>query len=80
MPTPKEKLNEIVNNLDEKQLAEVIDFAEFINNKAEREFWDNLPEDDEPLTEEDLQSVKEGEKDFREGKTYSFDEVFGKNE
>ncbi len=80
MATPKEKLNEMVNNLNEKHLAEVLDFVEFLNNKEDKEFWDNLPEDDEPLTEEDLQAIRAGKEDILKGETLSFEEVFGNNE
>lgn len=80
MATPKEKLNELINYLDEKQLSEVVDFAEFLKNKAEKEFWDNLPEDDEPLTEEELKVIKEGVEDLKTGKTISHEEFLSKYE
>lgn len=84
MAIPKEKLNErlneIVNRLNEKHLAEIVDFAEFLNNKAEQEFWDNLPEDDEPLTNEDLQAIKEAEEDLKNGRTISHEEFLAKYE
>ena len=35
----------------------------------------NAPEDDEPLTEEDLQAIAEGEEDARLGLTISLDEL-----
>ena len=76
MATSKDKLNEIINLLNENQLSEVAEFAEFIKNKSEKDFWNNLPGDNEPLTEEELQIVKEAEKDLKEGKTLEYDEVF----
>jgi hypothetical protein len=84
MAIPKEKLNErlneLINYLDDKQLSEIVDFAEFLNSKADREFWDNLPEDDEPLTEEDLQAIKEAEEDLKAGKTISHEEFLSEYE
>jgi len=80
MATPKEKLIEKINYLDEKRLSEVVDFVEFLETKMEKEFWENLPEDDEPLTKKDLQAIKEGEEEFLRGETLSFEEVFGKDE
>jgi hypothetical protein len=76
MATSKDMLNEIVNQLEEKQIAEVINFAEFLRDKSDKEFWKNIPVDDEPLTEEELQAIKEGEEDLRTGKTLTHNEVF----
>ncbi|MFH0702030.1 MAG: hypothetical protein V2B14_00625 [bacterium] len=80
MATPKEELNKIINQLNEKQISEVINFAEFIKNKFEKDFWENIPLDDEPLTDEDLQAIKEGEEELKTGKTLTYDEVFGNND
>lgn len=80
MATEKEKLNELIDYLNEKQLSEVIDFVEFLKNKTEKEFWENIPEDDEPLTDVEKQIIEEARKDFKAGKTLKFDEVFGKDE
>ena len=62
MATAKERLNEIVESLNEVELAEIIDFAEFINNKRQKLFdeaFKNVSEIDESLTEEELKSLKE---------------------
>jgi len=42
--------------------------------KRNKSFWDNIPEDDEPLTDEELEAIKDGEKDLKAGNTLSFDE------
>ncbi len=80
MKTHKEKLDEIINQLDDNQVAEIVDFAEFLKNKTEREFWKNLPVDDEDVTEDDLTSIKEGEEDLKSGRSMSYEEVFGNEE
>lgn len=52
-------------------------------NKRARELkkaLKNAPEIDEPLTEEELQAIKEADEDVKSGKTLSYKEVFEKNE
>jgi len=54
MSTPQEKLNEIIQDMNEFEIAEVIDFAEFVKHRKRKSFLDalnNAPEVDEPLTE-----------------------------
>lgn len=80
MATPKDKLTELINQLNDNQISEVIDFTEFIKNKAQKDFWNNLPEDEEHLTEDDLRAIKEGKEDFKAGKTLKHNEVFGNND
>ena len=80
MATPKDKLNEILNNLNEAELSEVANFAEFLALKKEKAFWHNLPEDDEPLTAEELEAIKEAKEDFKAGRTLTFEEVFKNND
>ncbi len=38
MATAKDKLNKIIENFNEIELSEVVDFAEFINEKREKVF------------------------------------------
>ena len=83
MATPKDKLNEILNNLDEFEIIEAIDFIEFLQQKRARELRDvlnNAPEDDEPLTAEELEAIKEAQEDFKSGRTLTFEEVFRQND
>lgn len=65
MATPKEKLDEIIENLNELELAEVIDFADFINNRKQKLFdeaFENVIEVEESLTEEELKKLDEAKK------------------
>lgn len=83
MSTPQDKLNEIIQDLNEFKMAEMNDFTEFMKYRKRNSFLDalnNAPEVDEPLTEEELQDVKEAEEDVKLGKILSSREVFGKNE
>lgn len=79
MVTQKDRLNEIINSLDETQISEVIDFAEFLKLKREQDFWSNVPEDDEPLSAQDLKDLNEAKEEQKKGETLSFEEVFRNN-
>lgn len=76
MATPKDKLNKLLDVLDESQIFEVVNFAEFLATKKQNSFWDNLPIDDEPLTKTDIKAIKSASRE----KTLSYKEVFGNND
>ena len=62
---PKDKLNEIIENLNEVELTEVIDYVEFINSKRQKTFdeaFKNVPKKEEILTEEELAEIEESKK------------------
>lgn len=62
MANHKEKLNEMIENMDDIELAEVVNFAEFINEKRKKMFdeaFKNVQEVEEPLTKEELNELKE---------------------
>jgi hypothetical protein len=83
MATPRDKLNETLNSMNEFEVIETLDFIEYLQYKRSKEIKEvlaNAPEDDEPLSEEDLQSIEEAENDVREGNTLTFEEVFRRNE
>lgn len=49
---------------------------------TEEELWErnlqileNAPEDDEPLTEEEIEGIEEGKKAYREGRVKTWEEV-----
>ncbi len=83
MATPQEKLNEKIKTLKTFEAVEALDFIEYLEQKRTREIKDtleNAPEVDEPLTEEEIQAIKQTDEDVKKGETLSFDEVFGKYE
>lgn len=76
MAKPKDKLNEIIENLNEVELAEIIDFAEFINEKRKKMFdeaFKNVQEAEESLTEEDVKELEEASS----SESISYKEMWG---
>lgn len=62
MAKPKDKLNELIESMNEIELSEILDFAEFISEKRKKMFdraFDNVQEVGEDLTEEELKELKE---------------------
>jgi hypothetical protein len=80
MTTPKEKLNEKISLLNNYEVAEVLDFIEFLQQKKERNLikaLEEAPECDEELSEDEVTEINEAEKEALCGETLSYDEVFG---
>ncbi len=76
MATPKDKLNEIIKNFNDIDIAEIIDFAEFIKEKRKKAFdeaFNNVKEEDEPLSEEELNDLK----DASSSESISYKEMWG---
>ncbi|MBT1280255.1 hypothetical protein VTU32_08210 [Thermoanaerobacter sp. CM-CNRG TB177] len=66
----KNKVKEIIENLQEEELAEVIDFIEYLRFKEEKE-------ENEILNDVELiESIKRGLKDIENGDVYDFEDVF----
>jgi hypothetical protein len=78
LDTEKTRLHELVDALPESEVEEAKKFLECLVNKAcdpvLQAFLD-APEDDEPVTEEDLRDIEEGRKAIAEGKTESLEDV-----
>ncbi len=74
----KERLHELVDALPESRFEAAKRALECLVNLAcdpvLQAFLD-APEDDEPVTEEDLKSIEEAEEDIRRGRTRPLDEV-----
>jgi hypothetical protein len=69
----RDELHTILDAIPEERLAEAREALAALADPV----WLALitaPEDDEPLTEEDLQAIAEGEEDARLGLTISLDE------
>ncbi len=83
MATPHDRLNEKIKTLKDFEAIEALDFIEYLEQKRTRELkeaFENAPEVDEPLTEEEIQAFKQAEKDVEKGETLSYEEVFGKDD
>ncbi len=79
MVTPKDKLNQIIDNLNEIELAEVIDFARFINERRKRIFdeaFSAVKEEEEPLTEREITELQESSS----SESLSYREMWGNND
>lgn len=79
MSVQKEELYRLIDALPEKEIAAAKRFLEFLVIQPDEESWDeflkNPPIDDEPLTEDDLRDIEEGEKAIAEGKVKSWEQV-----
>ena len=78
MSLPKERLYQLIDQLPESELAVVERFLEFVISGATDPVLQALlkaPYDDEPLTEQELEAIHEGEVQFTEGKYDNLDDV-----
>jgi CHAD domain-containing protein len=74
----KDRLHELVDALPESRVEAANRLLECLVSKECDPVmlaFLNAPEDDEPLTEEDLQAIEEAEEDIRQGRTRPLDEV-----
>lgn len=79
MATPKDKLNQIINDLNEIELTEVIDFAQFLNEKRQKVFdeaFNSVKEEQEPLTEQEIKELQ----DASASESLSYNEMWGNND
>ncbi|SDG32037.1 hypothetical protein SAMN04244560_02143 [Thermoanaerobacter thermohydrosulfuricus] len=66
----KNKVKEIIDSLQEEELAEVINFIEYLKFREEKE-------EEEILSDVELiESIKRGLKDIENGDIYDFEDVF----
>lgn len=78
----RDELHQFIDTLPEGLVGEVLDFAQFVAKKAQAEHvarvmaaMEALPEDDEPLTEEELRRIAEAEESARVHGTVSREEI-----
>jgi hypothetical protein len=79
MPT-KQELHQLVDSLPLKEIAAAKRYLQFL--LSQKDEGDPLlsalmdaPEDDEPLTPEELEAIEEGRRDIARGDTQPWDEV-----
>lgn len=83
MATPKEKLQQKIQLINNFEAAEILDIVEFVEQKRRKSFdeaFKNVPEVDEPLTEEEIKALEEAREDVEKGELLSYEEVFGTDE
>ena len=79
MTTSKEKLNQIIDNLNELELAEVVDFAQFINERRKKVFdkaFKSVQEEQETLTEQEIKELREASS----SESISYNEMWDHND
>lgn len=82
----KGKVLELISNLSDKEIGKVETFVKFIlfEKKAKKtkeeddkflQYFLNAPEDDEPLTDDDIKALEEADEDIKKGRVISHEAV-----
>lgn len=81
----RDELHKFIDSLPDGLVGEVLDFAQFVAKKAHSEqialvmaAMQTLPEDDEPLSNEELAAIAEAEESARVHGTISMEEIKSK--
>ncbi|MBS4205743.1 hypothetical protein [Lederbergia citrea] len=72
MAVKKDELAEMVYYLSEKDIPLVYNLLTRLINQPKDE---HIAYDNEPLTEKDLEAIKEAEEDYKHGRTIPFEEI-----
>ena len=78
MSTAKKRLDDVLMKLSDKDKEQVMEFAEFIYEKrksAWKEALENVAEEDEELSPEEVEGLKDAEEDIKAGRVRPFREV-----
>lgn len=78
MSTAKKRLDDVLMKLSDKDKEQVMEFAEFIYEKrksAWKEALENVAEEDEELSPEEVEGLKDAEEDIKAGRVRFFHEV-----
>lgn len=81
MSTAKERLQQKVQVISEFEAVEALDFIEYVEQKRRKELEESLrnaPVNDEELTPEEMEGIKEGEEDIKAGRVSDAKEVWKK--
>ena len=73
----RERLHRLVDDMHEGELETVETFVEFVHERGDmglRKLM-NAPHDDEPVTEEETEGVREAWEDHKAGRVQSLEEV-----
>ncbi|WP_019636393.1 hypothetical protein [Paenibacillus fonticola] len=71
MAISKQELTDLIDKLSEKDVLLVADLVKRLIHPSDY----HIPYDDEPLTEDDLQAIREAKKEYLEGKTIKFEDI-----
>ena len=75
LETTKDRLHKLVDALPENQVEAAKKYLESLADKAFLEALRNAPEDDEPLTEDELRAIEEGREAVKRGETTPLEDV-----
>ena len=79
MSSAREKLNKIVDNLNDLELSEVVDFAQFVSKRRKKVFdeaFKLVKEEEENLTEQEIDELKEASS----SKSLSYKDMWGSDD
>ncbi len=78
MSIAQKRLDDVLMKLSDKDKEQVMEFAEFIYEKrksAWKEALENVAEEDEELSPEEVEGLKDAEEDIKAGRVRFFHEV-----
>jgi hypothetical protein len=73
--TTKDRLHQVVDALSEEEAADALDYLVARGRDPLARRLDAAPLDDEPLTDEERESLREAREDFAAGRTVSMDDL-----
>lgn len=73
--TTKERLHQVVDGLSEEQAADALDYIVSRGRDPLARRLDAAPLDDEPLTDEDIDALREMREDAAAGRMVSLDDL-----
>jgi len=71
MAISKKELSELIDKLPDRDIPLVADLVKRLIHPID----DQLPYDDEPLTADDRQAIREAKEEYLEGKTIKFEDI-----
>jgi hypothetical protein len=73
----RDRLHEAVDRLPEDELHSALRYVEYLRDDADPllRALDEAPEDDEPLTEEDIRAIAESRAEYARGECRTWDEA-----
>jgi hypothetical protein len=63
MALPKDQFDHLFNQLPEQDKKSLLDYMEYLVARAAKKAWDDIPEVDEPLTDEEKAQLARAKED-----------------
>ena len=71
MAVNRKELSDLIDKLTDKDIPLVVDLIKRLIHPSDY----HIPFDDEPLTEDDIQAIKEAREEYLERKTIKFEDI-----